>query len=132
MRQQITFFRNKNVNFLSIIVPKLHPHKVFSCDYLYSEGQVAQELYFVTNGSFSLYMDLSAVIPDLPSIIDPESEAFNVPYIIYTMESFFGDHDFLHAPHEMSGTKKKGQQVQTKKYLRDSTAVADAGICELM
>jgi hypothetical protein len=53
--------------------------------------------------------------------IDPNTQAFNVPYSIYSQGSYFGDADCLREKPEENG------ETDEIKYYRDSTAVAEGG-----
>lgn len=112
---KIGFFKGKNVEFLWKVMPLLKPRKLYRGDLLYSEGDVAEEIYFVLNGSFTLYVDASELLKLQPGTIDPACEAFNIPYTQYGMGSYFGDQDCL---------IDLNQPTHIKSY-RDSTAEAN-------
>ena len=48
--------------FLNRIFPKLYPKNVSGGDFLYGQGEVAEDVYFIIKGNFVLYIDLSAVL----------------------------------------------------------------------
>ena len=56
---------------------------------------MAEEIYFVTNGNFTLYIDIQDEIELPVGAIDNTTQAFNVPYSTYTKGSYFGDADCL-------------------------------------
>jgi len=60
---------------------------------LYSQGDAADELYFIIDGAITLFADLQSVIPVLDGLIDPLTESFNVPYALYYKQGYFGDSD---------------------------------------
>lgn len=87
----IKFFKGKPDEFLWKVMPLLKQRKLYRGDLLYSEGDVAEEIYFVISGSFTLYVDASDMLKLPPGKIDPSCEAFNLPYAQYSVGSYFGD-----------------------------------------
>ena len=73
----------------------MRTRKLYQGDILYSQGDVADEVVFVLNGSFSLYIDISDKIELPEKDFDKETQAFNVPFSLYRMGSYFGDEDVL-------------------------------------
>ena len=67
---KIVFFQNKTQDFLRKILPDLRARKVYSGDFLYSQGDVADEIYFVLNGAFTLYVDVSEMLEWPENTID--------------------------------------------------------------
>jgi CRP-like cAMP-binding protein len=92
---KIAFLKDKNSDFLWKVLPLLKAHKVFRGDILYAQQDTADEIFFVIEGSFTVYFDLSGMIDLPPGTIDYDTQAFNVPYSIYTEGSYFGDSDCL-------------------------------------
>lgn len=80
---KIAFFRDKNAEFLWKVLPLLKARKLYTTDILYSQADVAEEIYFVMAGDFTLYIDVSDKINLPAGTIDKNSEAFNVPYSLY-------------------------------------------------
>lgn len=73
----------------------LKPHKTYKFGFLYSQGDSADEIYFVQQGCYTMLIDVSEYI-DMEEIgLDPEREAFNVPFNSYSAGAFFGDEDAL-------------------------------------
>jgi CRP-like cAMP-binding protein len=66
---------------------------LFDNDILFSQGDQAEELFFVFQGSALLYIDIMDVI-DMRSFVKHES-CFNVPIAAYSSGSYFGDNDVL-------------------------------------
>jgi CRP-like cAMP-binding protein len=91
--KKIAFFMDKNINFVQKVIQRLRPRSVFQGEMLFSQGDVADEVYFVIQGGFTKYVDLSDVLDLPPNLIDPSEEAFNVPYVTYVSGSYFGDSD---------------------------------------
>lgn len=89
----IFFFKDKPHNFLIEIIPKLVPTSSFILDILYSQGDYADEIFFVFKGSAVLYNDISEVVNMKPLV--RENECFNVSICIYKSGSYFGDNDVL-------------------------------------
>jgi len=93
---------------------------------LFSQGDVADEIFFVIQGGFTKYVDLSDVL-DLPkNIIDVTEDAFNVPYVTYSNGSYFGDSDcFKETEETLKNDDREDNENEINKYFRDSTAEAD-------
>ena len=85
-------------------------------DLLYSEGDLADEIIFVLDGTFYLYKDISDMIILPEKLIDKESQAFNVPFLRYGIGSYFGDQDCMTEIEDMD------ESSTTRKYYRESTA----------
>jgi CRP-like cAMP-binding protein len=75
------------------IIPKLKSLNLFDNDILFSQGDQAEEIFFIFHGSVLLYIDLSEIV-DMRSIVKEDS-CFNVPLAIYSNSSYFGDNDVL-------------------------------------
>jgi hypothetical protein len=73
----------------------LKPRGIYIGDSLYSQADVAEEIYFVTNGQFTMYVDMQKQVKLPEGTIDPNTQAFNVPYSTYAQGSYFGDADCL-------------------------------------
>ncbi len=103
----------------------LKPHKTYKFGFLFSQGDSADEIYFVQQGSYTMLIDVSDYI-DMEEIgLDPESEAFNVPFNSYSAGSFFGDEDAL------CQIKKEDEdgQISHKRYRRSTvSALKDSDI----
>lgn len=59
IKNQIPFFKDKNLDFSLKVIPLLKGRKLFRGDLLFSEGDVADEIIFVMKGSFTMYLDIS-------------------------------------------------------------------------
>ena len=79
--EKIPFFKDKSTDFSHKLLPMLKARKLYMGDLLYSEGDLADEVYFVMSGSFFLYKDISDMIILPEKLIDKESQAFNVPFL---------------------------------------------------
>ena len=66
---------------------------LFEDDILYSQNDQSTHIYFVFNGSILLYIDVSIII-NMTYFVDQES-SFNIPVMIYSNGSYFGDNDVL-------------------------------------
>jgi len=64
-------------------LPLLRVRKVHYQDILYSEGDIAEELFFIMNGDLTLFADMSRIISLPNGLINPFSQSFNVPVVIY-------------------------------------------------
>ena len=84
-------------------------------DLLYSEGDLADEIIFVLDGTFYLYKDISDMIILPEKLIDKESQAFNVPFLRYGIGSYFGDQDCMTEIENVD-------EDETRKFYRESTA----------
>lgn len=112
--KKITFLRDKSQEFLWRFMPLLRALKIYRGDLLYAQEDIADEIYFVIEGQFTVYIDLSELL-DLPfGTIDPIVNSFNVPFSIFQSGSYFGDSDCI---------TELLQSTQQKCY-RDSTAEA--------
>ena len=92
-------------------------------DFLFTEGDEANEIYFVSKGNFILYMDLSPVLSLPYGTIQPVTQAFNVPYLSYGGQSFFGDSDCIIEDNSISSGNAKAY--------RDSTCLTEEMISYL-
>jgi CRP-like cAMP-binding protein len=92
----------------------LKTHKVFRGDLLYAQEDLAEEIYFVLNGQFTVYVDLSEEILLPNDTLDITKHGFNVPYTQFSEASYFGDSDTL--SDLLTGTSRR--------HYRDSTAEA--------
>ena len=66
---------------------------MFDNDILFSQGDQAEEIFFIFHGGVLLYVDLSEIV-DMKQFVKEDS-AFNVPLAIYSNGSYFGDNDVL-------------------------------------
>ena len=73
----------------------LKARKFYRGDLLFSEGDLADEIIFVLNGTVYLYKDISDMTKLPDKLIDRERQAFNVPYLRQGVGSFFGDEDCI-------------------------------------
>lgn len=76
-------------------MPLLQVRKLYRGDILFSQGDIAEEVFFVLDGGFTLYVDVSDQLTLESGTIDPVKDAFNVPYSLYVQGSYFGDSDCL-------------------------------------
>ena len=78
----ITFFKDKPQDFLINIIPKLLTLNLFDNDILFSQGDLAGELFFIFLGSIQLYIDLSELVDmTKKNKIINEDACFNIPLI---------------------------------------------------
>jgi CRP-like cAMP-binding protein len=89
----IKFFQNRKQDFLIRLIPKLKLNSYFDNDIVYSQGDQAEELFFIFHGEVLFYKDVSEVI-DMREVVRMES-AFNIPFASYSAGSYFGDNDAL-------------------------------------
>ena len=89
----IRFFRDKPQDFLIRLIPKLSNMSMFDNDILFSQGDQAEELFFIFQGSCLIFVDLSEIV-DMSSLVKID-QSFNVPLAIYTKSSYFGDNDVM-------------------------------------
>jgi len=66
---------------------------LFDNDILFSQGDQAEDIYFVFRGSILLYVDLSEII-DMQNLVK-DDQSFNMPIAVYTKGSYFGDSDVV-------------------------------------
>jgi len=66
---------------------------LFENDILFSQGDQAEEIYFIFHGNVLLYVDLTDFL-DM-RILVKEDSCFNVPLAIYSSGSYLGDNDVL-------------------------------------
>ena len=62
-------------------------------DVLFSQGDRAEEVYFIFHGAVLLYIDLSEVL-NMKMYVKSE-ETFNMPLCMYQYGAYFGDSDVL-------------------------------------
>ena len=67
--KQLYLFQNKSEQFKGDILPLLQHFKLFYCDFLFIQGDVIREMYFVITGSISFF------IYDLKGLENEISEA---------------------------------------------------------
>jgi len=99
--KNISLFQNTSPNFTNRIVQYLRPRRLREGEILYSQGDDADESFFVIKGGFTLYSDIQSLI-EIPADlleIDPMSESFNIPYVSYSKGGYFGDSDFISSKH---------------------------------
>ena len=75
------------------MIPKLKTLNLFDNDILFSQGDQAEEIFFIFHGSVLLYVDLSEIV-DMQTLVKGD-KCFNVPLAIYSNSSYFGDNDVL-------------------------------------
>jgi len=123
---RIDFFKDKESEFLFLIMPELKPLKLLEGDVLYQQRDYADEVYLIKEGTIKLNIDISDfILEGDPEIYmtqhqkedeeDEEDQRKNIfdlcfPFIKYIEGSYFGDVDIL-----VPGLKF---------FERDSTAVA--------
>lgn len=66
---------------------------LYDNDILFNQGDQADEIFFVYNGSFILYIDLLDFMNMEPFL--KSDQAFNIPLCLYTNGSYFGDNEVL-------------------------------------
>lgn len=88
------------------IIPKLVTLNLFDNDILFSQGDLAGELFFIFLGSIQLYIDLSELVDmTKKNRIINEDACFNIPLISTRESSYLGDNDVL--------LKKNGYRTMT-------------------
>jgi len=75
------------------IIPKMINLNMFDNDILYSQGDQAEELFFMLKGNVLLYVDISELV-DMSNYIQPD-QCFNVALAVYSDGSYFGDSDII-------------------------------------
>lgn len=85
------------------LIPKLELNSYFDNDILFSQGDQANEIFFIFQGGILLYIDITDFV-DLKGHIKPD-EGFNLPLAMFNSGSYFGDSDVMH--------KKNGYRSQT-------------------
>ena len=107
--------KDKNQDFLFMLMPDLKPMKLLKGDILYQERDHAEELYFIKQGKIKLHIDINYFdageededFEELENS-DAELDKQNIPFIAYVEGSHFGDVDIF---------CKEGSLI------RDSTAI---------
>lgn len=75
------------------LIPRLKMMNLYDNDILYSQGDQAEELFFVDIGSILLYVDVLDFLNMEP--FHTTDQVFNIPMAIYSDGSYFGDNDML-------------------------------------
>ena len=114
--KQIHFFNGKNKDFIRRVIPLLKPRKIYRFDSLFSQGDAAEEIYFVLKGSFALLIDIAEHIDCEKYDIVRETESFNVPFNSYSDGSYFGDEDTL------CELKQDEEGEQNKRYRKTTSS----------
>ena len=70
---EIAFFRTMNPVFVLEIMGSLYPMRCNAGDKLYSQGDIADEVYFVSKGDFNLFTDISSMLNLPDGLIDPKT-----------------------------------------------------------
>ena len=66
---RIDFFKNKESEFLFLVMPELKPLKLLEGDILYEQHDFAEEVYLIKNGKVKLLVDIvDFIIEENPSI----------------------------------------------------------------
>jgi CRP-like cAMP-binding protein len=115
--RNIYFFQSQSSHFNRAIMQYLVLKKVYKNDSIFSQGDPAEDIFFVQQGSFTILVDISDHIDCDKIGINPMIESFNVPFNSYSTGSFFGDEDTL-------SSKKKNDDEGDNKRIRNSTASA--------
>ena len=76
-------------------MPLLKAKNFYEGDLVFSEGDVSDEIVFVLRGHVTLFVDISDLVELPEGTIDDQSQAFNVPFSVYSKGSYFGDEDVL-------------------------------------
>lgn len=92
---QVPFFKDKNQDFQTKVLPLLKSKNLYKNDIVFSEGDIADEIIFVLRGSVTLFVDISDLVELPEGTIDDQNQAFNVPIVVYNKGSYFGDEDVL-------------------------------------
>lgn len=66
---------------------------LYDNDILFNQGDQAEEIFFVYQGSVLLYVDVLDFMDMEPFI--KRDQAFNMPLAIYSNGSYFGDNDMM-------------------------------------
>lgn len=85
------------------LIPKLKLNSYFENDIVYSQGDQAEEIFFLFHGEVVFYLDISEVI-NMREVVRME-DAFNIPFASYQTGSYFGDNDSI--------IQKNGQRAYT-------------------
>lgn len=75
------------------MIPKLKMLALYDNDILFSQGDQAEEMFFIFHGSVLLYVDLSEIV-DMRTFVKDDS-CFNLPIAVYSNGSYFGDNDVI-------------------------------------
>lgn len=57
--KKIKFFSDKPLDFIWAILPMLRSIKVHLKDVIYNQGDLAEEIFFISNGRVKLYIDIN-------------------------------------------------------------------------
>ena len=66
---------------------------LYDNDILFNQGDQAEEIFFVYDGSILLYVDVLDFLNMEPFVT--AEQCFNIPMAIYSNGSYFGDNDTL-------------------------------------
>ena len=88
----IKFFRDKSQSFLISMIPRLKNMNLYDNDILFSQGDQAEEIFFMYHGSVLHYIDITDFV-EMKAL--DKGKCFNIPFSIYTNGSYFGDNDVL-------------------------------------
>jgi len=121
--KQVVLFAEISPAFIMKIIGKLKPREILGGENLYSQGDTADEIYFITSGSFNLLVDISTMV-DFQ--LEREKVAFNVPFIRIQNSGYFGDQECL-TQHTKLFPSLMNQQVY-----RYSTALAHINSAQIL
>ena len=121
--KQVVLFAEISPAFIMKIISKLKPREILGGENLYAQGDTADEIYFITKGSFNLLVDISSMV-DFP--LEREKTAFNVPFIRIQNSGYFGDQECLTHHTELFPLLKSQQAY------RYSTAMAHINSAQIL
>lgn len=77
------------------IIPKLNLHLFLVDDILYSQSDIAEQLYFLYEGEIKIYSDIAQEMDMCGLTNDKDKMCFNIQITHYTSGGYFGDNDSL-------------------------------------
>ena len=102
--EKLEFFKDKEHDFLIIVMPELKPLKLNVGEILYQQKDHAEEIYMIKSGKVKLNVDINDFLSEenqglFRSDVQEEgvtpTEARNMPFVAYCEGSYFGDSDIF-------------------------------------
>lgn len=115
--RKIRFFDNKSREFVWLMLPMLQPMKMYKKDILYSQGDPAEDIFFIIKGRVKFFYETKVSEDDRKLLKERNVQLPEpVPINLHVEGNYFGDNDVL---------------VNQGKDGRDSTAIAETE-CQLL
>ncbi len=83
-------------------------NRVYKDDIVYSEGEVADEVFFVLEGAVQLHFDCAGFLPEK---YKAELKVFNVPFAVQDKRSSFGEKADFYGRRQETAVASKSSHI---------------------